>query len=351
MHADALREIVVSRTGVDGPGCVARVLRDGEVAFDLATGVTRLDDPEPLTTQTRFYVGSLAKQFVAACATLADRDEMLSLDAVVSACVPNMPAWGDRITLRQLIHHTAGIPDPDRSQRDGPSQDGIPAWGNPDLVVQLTTIQHLESEPGSRYAYSNRGYLLLAEAIARTTGSPLSAYARDRIFEPLGMGSTFFRDRPTDLPADAARGHFRATDGEIHVEPARFHAVGAGGLWTTLDDLSRWDALLGGSDPLTQGWLPERLITHGRLNDGTLIHYAFGLSVRSHRSLPIVSHGGSFPGWEAKMIRFPVQRTSVIVLANGEEFDVSAMALAIADEVLADQIDPSAPTAAQTLDA
>jgi CubicO group peptidase (beta-lactamase class C family) len=349
MHPDTMREIVVSRTGVQGPGCVVRVLRDGEIGFELATGVTRIDEPEPLEVGTPFYVGSLAKQFVAACAALAERDGALELDHAVSTHVPGLPAWGSQVRLRHLVHHTGGIPDPDRARTEGPPPEGVPGWGNAEMLEQLQDVEELDTVAGACYAYSNRGYVLLAEAVAQATHSPLSTFARDRIFEPLGMTSTFFRDRSSELPPGAARGHFRAIDGEIHVEPARFHAVGAGGLWTTLDDLGRWDALLGGSDPLTGGWLPERLATRGRLDDGTRIHYAFGLSVRTHRSLAIVSHGGSFPGWEAKMIRFPEQRTSVIVLANGEEFDVSSMALEIADEVMADHLDPSAPTADETL--
>jgi CubicO group peptidase (beta-lactamase class C family) len=349
MHADALREIVVSQARADGPGCVVRVRQDEATALELATGVTRIDDPQPLEPRTRFYVGSLAKQFVAGCAVLAEREGALALDLPVSRYVQGLPTWGDGVTLRHLVHHTGGIPDPDRARTDGPPPEGVPAWGNADLLGRLRAVEELEGVAGARYAYSNRGYLLLAEAVARAAGSPLSTYAHERIFQPLGMESTFFRDRPTELPSDAARGHFRATDGAIHVEPARFHAVGAGGLWTTLDDLGRWDALLGGSDPLTDGWLPRRLTTRGQLADGTRIHYAFGLSVRSHRALAIVSHGGTFPGWEAKMIRFPAYRTSVIVLANGEEFDVSAMALRIADAVLADHLDPSAPTADETL--
>ena len=101
----------------------------------------------------------------------------------------------------------------------------------------------------------------------------------------------------------------------------------------------RWSANFD-DDRLTGGWLPERLTTRGTLDDGTPIHYAWGLSVRTHRGLPIVSHGGNFPGWESKMVRFPTERTTVIVLANREDLDVSAMAFRLADETLADRHRP-----------
>jgi CubicO group peptidase (beta-lactamase class C family) len=123
--------------------------------------------------------------------------------------------------------------------------------------------------------------------------------------------------------------------------------VGAGGLWTTLADLARWDANFD-DDQITGGWLPERLTTRGALSDGTPIHYAWGLSIRTHRGLPIVSHGGNFPGWESKMVRFPSTATTVIVLANGEELDVSSMAFDLAEQALADRLDPAAPHADDT---
>jgi CubicO group peptidase (beta-lactamase class C family) len=133
------------------------------------------------------------------------------------------------------------------------------------------------------------------------------------------------------------------------VEPARFHAVGAGGLWTTAADLATWSANLS-RDRLTDGWLADRLVTRGTLDDGTPIHYAWGLSVRTHRGLPIVSHGGTFPGWEAKMVRFPTEDLTVIVLANRDDLDVSARAFGLADDRLADRLDPAAAHADHTFD-
>ena len=315
---------------------VSVVLRDGaRVALE----------PEG-SSRDIFYVGSIAKQFTAACVALLERDGALDLDASPADWVGDLPPWADRITIRQLVHHTAGVQERSRTG-PGVPVDGVPAWGNADLVDHLRAIEDLDFDPGTRYAYSNRGYLLLAEVVAGASGASLAQIARSRIFEPLGMMDTFFRDTETPLPGRALRGHFRATDGAVHVEPARFHAVGAGGLWTTADDLARWDRNFD-DDALTGGWLPERLLTRGSLGDGTPIHYAWGLSIRTHRGLPIVSHGGNFPGWEAKMVRFPTERTTVIVLADAEELDVSSMALDLADQVLADRIDPGAPHADDT---
>jgi len=295
-----------------------------------------------------WYVGSIAKQFVAACVALLERDGALALVDPVSRFVPRLPAWGDRVTIRHLVHHTGGVKERSRTG-PGVPVDGVPAWGNEDLLDALREVADLDFDPGSRYGYSNRGYLLLAEVVAAAGGSSLRDLARERIFEPLDMADTFFRDRESPLPERALRGHFEADDGNVYVEPARFHAVGAGGLWTTVDDLAAWSANFD-EDRITDGWLPERLTTRGTLGDGTPFHYAWGLSVRAHRGLPIVSHGGNFPGWESKMVRFPSERVTVIVLANREDLDVSARAFRLADEVLAGRLDPDAPHADDTFD-
>ncbi len=176
--------------------------------------------------------------------------------------------------------------------------------------------------------------------------APLASVADERIFAPLGMTDTRFRDTPGALPPRAARGHFRATDGQLHVEPARFHVVGPGGLWTTAGDLARWNANLD-DDRLGGGWLAERLVTPGRLRDNTELHYAWGLSIRTHRGLPLVVHGGSFPGWEAASLRFPEHGVAVVCLANAEDLDVRAIAFRAADHVLAEHVvagEPPAPS-------
>lgn len=325
-------------------GRVLAIVRAGELSEVDVSGVANRETGEPLAADSIFYVGSLAKQFVAECVALLERDGRLSIVDPIRAYLPELPAWGDRVTLAHLVHHTSGLPPPPYFT-DGLPVAGVPTYGTADRLARVLAIEALEREPGEAYAYTNHGYTLLGEAVSRASTTGLATFAHERIFEPLGMTDTFFRDAPGPLPKRAARGHFEANDGTIHVEPARFHAVGAGGLWTTVADLVRWDAAF-----YDDGAIDPRLTTRGSLRDGTPIHYAWGLSVRTHRGLPVVSHGGSFPGWESKMIRFPEQRTTVIVLANREDLDVSAMAFDIADRALGDALDPAAPHATATFD-
>lgn len=326
-------------------GHVLAVLRAGDVERLDVTGVANADTGEPLSAGSLFYVGSIAKQFVAACARLLVDEGVLDRQAPVGRSVDGLPAWAERVRVRHLIHHTSGIADRDPADLPGVPVDGVPGWHSDQLLDEIRGIDALAFPPGSAYRYSNRGYHLLAHVVGRAAGRSLAAFARDRVFGPLGMTGSFFRDAPSDLPAGAARGHFVAVDGATHVEPARFHAVGAGGLWTNVTDLARWDAAF--YDDAT---VAPRLTERGALDDSTPIHYAWGLSIRTHRGQPIQSHGGSFPGWAAKIVRFPAQRTTIVALANHEVLDVSALAFDTADEVLGDALDPSAPHADQTFD-
>jgi CubicO group peptidase (beta-lactamase class C family) len=328
----------------DPSGQVTAVIRAGSIESVEAAGLANAATGEPLTRESVFYVGSLAKQFVAACAALLVEEGRLDVEEPVTSHVADLPPWADEVRVRHLIHHTSGIPDRTR-EGPPPPPSGVRSYGDREVMARIRALSGPASPPGARYAYSNRGYQLLAQVIAAVADATLATFAHERLLQPLGMPNSFFRDSESPLPATAARGHFEADDGRTYVEPARFHAVGAGGLWTTADDLARWDAAF-----YDEGSVATRLTVRGSLDDGTPIHYGWGLSIRSHRGLAIQSHGGSFPGWTAKMVRFPEQRTTVLVLANGERRDVSADAFALADELLAADLDPSAPHADETFD-
>ena len=348
MDQHRLADLIARRVPDGGPGLTFLILQDGAAVAQITKGLARVTEGTVLSDDTVFYVGSIAKQFVGACVALLERDGALSVEDPIASYVDALPAWGGDVLLSHLLHHTSGLRDPDRTSHMGVPPEGVPAWSSEDQLAKIRALESPAHRPGSHYSYSNRGYLLLAQAVQRAAGQSLSRLAHRKIFEPLQMSSSMFRDRPGALPPAAARGHFEAIDGARYEEPARFHAVGAGGLWTTVADLARWDANFD-QDRLTGGWLPTRLTQVGSLDDGTQLHYAMGVSVRTHRGMPIVSHGGSFPGWESKMVRFPSARTTFICLGNTDDLDVSGLVFEAADLILEDQMDPSAPTATETL--
>lgn len=335
----------VAKGASDGPGSVLGVVNSGRPTYE-AAGQARLPD-QPLTVDTIFYVASLAKQFTAAVVALLIRDGALRAQDSVRRWLPEFPVWADDVTIDHCVHHTGGLPDgPDPAVVPGCATAGPwPGWDTDDIVNAIAVGKPM-SRPGDRYRYGS-GPTLLAEIIRRATGMPLAAVAQERIFGPLGMADTFFRERPTHLPPKCADGYWRAADGTWTTGPSDFHAVGDGGLWTTVPDLVKWDANLS-LDVLSSGWLPAKLVERGVLNDGTTIHYAWGLSVRTHRGANTVSHGGSGPGFQAKFLRFPDKDLSIIWLANHMDADLNELTLSLADELLDGQLDPDAPPATET---
>jgi len=237
------------------------------------------------TTGTQIYVASLAKQVVAACAALLVRDRMLDVEASVGQWVPT----GD-VRVRHLIHHTSGLPME------------LPLTGDRTSDGILAAIDGLEFPAGTRWSYSNAGYVVLAEVVSRTAGMPLADFARWRIFEPLGMADTRFWTGPGAGPPGAA-----PLD-PAHPAPL---SIGDGGLWSTAADLLRW------ADGLNTDRLgvTELVQTPGTLDDGTPLDYAWGMGVRTRLGRQAYQHGGSWADLRAMLVRVPEEGLDLVVLA------------------------------------
>jgi len=335
---------------IDGdsrPGAVIGVLSRGVVQFWAARGQSGLGSNEtPLTPSTVFYIASVSKQFTAACVTLCELDGSLNVDAPIRALLPELPDPFEQVTIRHLLHHLGGLPQ----GWDLNKSEGQPWWDNlglGDSISVLAKLERLPQPPGAGYSYSNAGYWLLAAGVERATGVRFSDFARQRLFAPLGMSNTRFRDDPDVPQPDLAMGH-ATVDGSLVPYLTRFHCVGDGGLLTNLDDLAKWDLFWSGRSSLG-GDLPTRLLERGRRDDGASIYYARGVSVRTHRGLRIISHGGSFIGYLAKLVRFPDQDFSIACLSNADDVDVDGLSMAVADAVLGSAVDPDAPNWMQTV--
>jgi CubicO group peptidase (beta-lactamase class C family) len=223
------------------PGCVLGVIREGEFIYKRAYGAASLELGVPLTTQSVFDMGSVSKQFVAASVVLAADQGYLSLDDDVRKYIPELPDYGHTITVRQMLHHISGLPDLgnllDFSGRN--NEDVHPFAELLDLVVRQKALNF---KPGDEFLYSNTNYFLLAEVIHRATRRPLSQFAEENIFKPLGMNHTRFRDdRSVVLPGRVAA-YDPAEGGAFSVNwSTNYDQVGAGGLMSSVDDLLLWD--------------------------------------------------------------------------------------------------------------
>jgi CubicO group peptidase (beta-lactamase class C family) len=326
----------------DTPGAMVEVIRDGKIVLSKGYGMADLERGVPITAATAFTVGSNSKQFTAFSIYLLAQDGKLGLDDDIRKYVPEVPDFGATITIRHLLHHTSGL-------RDYFNLMLLTGWRLDEVVTQEDVLALVERQralnfaPGQEHLYSNTGYMLLGLIVDRVAGKPLADFARERIFEPLGMQHTqFLHGYGTIVPARALPYMASGTGGYMYTAVGD-SADGAGGLVTTAGDLALWDRNFYDGRVGGKALIAQMQVT-GVLNDGKPINYASGLLVDNYHGRRMVEHGGSINGFQTQLSRFPDQHFSVVVLANTSDLDLYRTVRAIADIYLDPQA--AAPAAA-----
>jgi CubicO group peptidase (beta-lactamase class C family) len=341
---DRVDRIMAEFARSDGPGCAVGVSRDGELLLAKGYGLANLDHGVPNGPDTVFDVGSVSKQFTAAAIRLLAEQGRLSLDDPLRLHVPELPDYGAPLTLRHLIHHTSGV----RDYLELQGLAGMPAhdvYHLDDLLTLIARQRELNFTPGDQHLYSNSGYILLAIVAERVTGEPLGEFLRERIFEPLGMERSFVYDDPTRVIPGRATGYAPRPGGGYAVDHYyNFALPGDGQIYTTLGDLARWDRAFSRGGVGEPGFM-QRLLEPGRLNDGTLLDYAFGLRLGEHRGLATIRHGGSWGGFRAHFLRYPGPNLAVSCLCNDARAEPEDLAEAVAGVFLEDAMQPVAEAA------
>ncbi|NIM49557.1 MAG: serine hydrolase [Gemmatimonadales bacterium] len=330
----------------DSPGCAVAVIRDGKIVYEDGYGMANLEHGVAITPRTVFYAGSVSKQFVAMSIALLAEQGALSFDDDIRRYLPEIPEYDQPITIRHLVHHTSGLRDY-LTLSSLAGRDYAGGLLEQEVIDLVARQRELNFQPGERYLYSNSGYFLLAEIVRRASGMSLREFAEEHIFKPLGMNESHFHDDNTHVVPNRADGYSRRDDGSWGAMTMRFALVGSGGLYTTVEDLFRWDQNFYHNRLGTGGQaLIDTTLTRGVLNNGNELDYAFAISLGEYRGRPTVSHGGALGGYRAHLVRFPEQRFSVAMLCNLANVNPGSLANQIADAYLADQLAPEAETAA-----
>jgi CubicO group peptidase (beta-lactamase class C family) len=319
----------------DSPGCALGVYKDGQIIYKHGYGMADLNEDVTITPATVFHVASVSKQFTAAAIVLLAQQGKLALDDDVRKYIPELPDFGERITIRHLVHHTSGL-------RDQWSLLGLAGWRysldlitDDDVMSVMTRQKHLNFKPGEKHVYSNTGYTLMGLIVKRVSGMSLREFTAKNIFEPLGMTHTHFRDDHAEVVKHNALGYQQeGRDQPFRLSVTNFDTVGATSLHTTVEDLQLWDEnfyhpRVGGSAFLQQ------MLERGKLNNGEQLDYAFGLVLGKYKGLPTVDHAGGDAGYRSDMTRFPEQHFSAAVLCNSADTNPTGMVRQVADIFLA----------------
>jgi CubicO group peptidase (beta-lactamase class C family) len=316
----------------DSPGGAVAVVDDGRVVFERGFGMADLSHGVPNAPDTPFHIASVSKQFTSAAILLLEQEGALALDDDVRRHLPEIPDFGVRIALHDLLHHTSGLRDQWGLLTLAGFRYSHDLITDEDVMTLVRRQRELNFPPGTRYRYSNTNTTLLAHVVRRISGETLREFTTRRIFAPLGMADTHFRDDHTEIIEREAFGYVAREGGGFRLSVTNFDTVGATSLYTTVRDLARWEANLlapsvGGPD------FADRMTTTAPLTTGEPNPYAMGLMLSRHRGLPTVEHGGADAGYRSQFLRFPEQRFAVALLFN-TVVDTLAVSRRIADACL-----------------
>ena len=261
-------------------------------------------------------------------AVAADEEGKLAYDDPLPKFFPGLPKQRETVTLRHLLDHTSGLPRyEDFLETWKEKSQGAPAR---ELVLAYLRQPGRRFAAGDKWEYSNGGYVALSHVVAVVAGEPYADFMRRRVFRLLGMNDTFFAHESRVRGRGRAVGYFREWYGLKKSEylPSMRQYVGAGSLFSTVQDLCKWERALGDGSLVSAATL-EAVVTPGRLNDGTPLMYAAGWEVYSHKGVPYWIHPGGWGGFKSFILRFPRQRFAVIALSNSGQFDLRGLPLEI----------------------
>ncbi len=295
----------------------ALVVRAGEPIFAEGYGMASLEHQIPNTAETKFRLGSITKQFTAAAILQLQDQGLLNVQAPVSTYLPNYPN-GERITIHHLLTHSAGIPNM-TSLPDYLQWMRLPITLD-ELIVRFQDLP-LEFEPGERYAYSNSGYVLLTKVIETVSGQSYADYLEANIFTPLGMENTGY-EHPLTIIDGIANGYQLTDDGYQRAEYINMNVPqGAGGLYSTIGDLARWNQFLfreiQNEMVLSQEAIALMTTPHIRMSDDTPdISYGYGLVINRSPDYQVIGHDGGINGFVTSLVYRPNDDVTIALLSN-----------------------------------
>ncbi|HST12741.1 MAG TPA: serine hydrolase domain-containing protein [Terriglobales bacterium] len=328
------------------PGAAVMVIHDGNVVMQRGYGATDLRTQHKIDEHTNFRLASLTKQFTAAAIMLLVHDGKLRYEQNLTQIFPDFPAYGKAITVRQLLNHTSGLLDYEDLMTAPPADtppDQIPQIFDAGVLALMKKAKTTKFPPGSKWAYSNSGYCVLAMVVEKVSGKSFPDFLQQRIFQPLHMTQTIAYVKGKNEVQNRAYGHTRDGNGFRETDRSPTSAtLGDGGVYTSLADLAKWDEALTKHTLLSAKEMQPALTavqpSGGRAEeDGHEVLYGFGWFVSPYKNHERMWHYGETIGFRTSIQRFPKEKLTVVVLCNRADMDAVQSALELADLFMGDE--------------
>lgn len=340
----------------DAPGLAALVKDHGRVLFEKAYGVRELSSHAKIDPQTNFRLASVTKQFTAMAIMLLIHEGKLHYDDHLTDIFPSFPAYGKTITIRHLLTHTSGLPDYETlMEQEEKAKRAL--WSAQHQIQDEEVLSLLEKQsagkfaPGTSWAYSNSGYVVLGLIIARIAGMPYREYLYQRIFSSLGMNHSVVYQKGINEIGRRAFGHTKEKDAFVETDQSSTSAtLGDGGIYSNVVDLAKWDealqkhALLSEKEmalALTPVMLADGAQPHwpkdtdsDNLAPGKPVSYGYGWFLDPYEGHPRMWHSGSTMGFRTEIQRFPGDSLTIVILCNRSDLDAKALSEKIATQLL-----------------
>lgn len=325
-RADAL--LNRSAAGGPSPGTATLIAINGEVVYRQSKGLADIGLQEPITAQTNFRLASISKQMTAMTIMLLAEEGRLDYADSMVQYLPQLDVYGPEITLRHLLIHTAGLPDVYGLL---PSAIDGRRPGNRDLIPALVEVGKPLFPAGQRFDYCNVCYDILAMVVEEVSGRPFSTFLEERVFRPLGMNRSTTFLCPSPNIADRALGYRPKGSGFAEFDSDPLNCIlGAGGIYSSVEDLHRWTRALDDATLVSATTLAEAF-TSGTLDDGEPVDYGFGWTLDVYRGQSRASHTGSWVGFRNYIARYPDAGLTILMLSNRSDFERQRLADRLAD--------------------
>ena len=335
------------------PGLAVLVRKDDQTIFSCGYGVRDLQTLARIDSRTNFRLASCTKQFTAMAIMLLVHDGKLRYEDKLTDVFPDFPGYGRTITIRQTLNHTSGLPDYE-SLMETSNSPASRRWSERNQIQDAEVLALLEQQtgtqfpPGTKWSYSNSGYVILGLIAAKVSGKSFADFLHQRIFSPLKMDETVAYEKGKTEVSSRAFGHSKETNGWKQTDQSSTSAtLGDGGVYSSLDDLAKWDEALSRHTLLAENEMraattpvvladgtPPKWPADSDRPEGTPVSYGFGWFLDPYRGHQRMWHYGDTRGFHTYIERFVKDKLSIIILCNRTDLDPEKIASQIADVYL-----------------